>query len=76
MPEFSSSKIILHRFYIDNNEDKLGIGYYMIIGLHLMAQIGLLADFKRKFLQWDGVIVPKKETSGMLGQIYLVTAET
>ena len=41
-----------------------------------MAQIGLLADFKRKFLQWDGVIVPKKETSGMLGQIYLVTAET
>ena len=40
MPEFPISSIILHRFHIDNNEDKSGIGYEMIIGRDLMVQLG------------------------------------
>ena len=31
MPEFSSSKIINHRFHVDNDKGESGIGYDMII---------------------------------------------
>ena len=54
MPELSGSKIINHRFHVDNNEGKSGIGCYMIIGRDLMLKLGLTADFKRQVLQWDG----------------------
>ena len=47
MPDFSISKILFHRFHVDNNEGESGIGYDMIIGLNLMVQIGLLDDFMR-----------------------------
>ena len=60
MPEFSSSKIILHRFYVYNDKGKSGIGYDMIIGRDLMVQQGLLSEFKHQVLQWDGVTVPMK----------------
>ena len=40
----------------------------MIIGSDIMVQLGLLAEFKRQVLQWDGVTVPMKEPSGLLGQ--------
>ena len=39
MPGFSSGKIILHHFHVDNNESELGIGYVMIIGRNLMLQL-------------------------------------
>ena len=38
MPEFSGSKIINHRFHVDNDEGESGIGYDMIIGRDLMVQ--------------------------------------
>ena len=60
MPYFSSSKIISHRFNIDNNEDESGMGYEIIIGRDLMVQLGLLTKFKHQVLQWDGVTVPMK----------------
>ena len=47
MPEFSISKIINHRFNVDNNKGESGIGYNMIIGHDLMVQLGITADFKR-----------------------------
>ena len=53
-PEFSSSKIINHRFHINKYEGESGIGYDMVIGCNLMVKLGLTADFKRQFLQWDG----------------------
>ena len=59
MSEFSIRNIILRQFHVDNNEGESGIGYYMIIGLDLMVQLGLSVDFKRQFLQWDGVTVTK-----------------
>ena len=37
MPEFSSSKIISHRFHVDNNEGESFISYDMIIGCDLMT---------------------------------------
>ena len=40
MPEFSSSKIIFYRFYVDKNEGELVIGYDMIIGHGLMLKLG------------------------------------
>ena len=42
----------------------------MIIGRDLVVQLGILEDFKRKVLQWDGAIVPMKEPSCILGKIY------
>ena len=38
IPEFSSSKIINHRFHVDNYEVESGIGYDVIIGRELMVQ--------------------------------------
>ena len=48
MPELTGSKIINHRFHVDNNEGELGIGYDMIIGSDLMVQLCLTADFSVK----------------------------
>ena len=45
MSEFSSRKIIEHRFHINNNKGELGIGYGMLIGLYLMVQLVLTANF-------------------------------
>ena len=75
MPEYSSIKIISHRFHVDNNEDDLSIGYDMIIVRGLMVHIGLLANFKRQVIQWDGAIFLMKQPSGMLGQTDLTSCE-
>ena len=60
MTEFSSINIISHRFHVDKNECESGIGYDMIIGYDLMVHIGLLCNFKRQVLQWDGATVSMK----------------
>ena len=60
MTELSRSKIIEHQFHVENDKGESGIGYDMIICRDLMVKLGLLADFKRKVLQWDGVTVPMK----------------
>ena len=39
----------------------------MIIGRDLMVQLGLMADFKRQVLQWDGATVHMKEPRILLG---------
>ena len=67
MPELSGSKIINHRFHVDNDEGKSGIGYDMIICRDLMVQLGLTADFKRQVLQWDGTTVHMKEPRNLIG---------
>ena len=51
MTEFSSSKIVNHRFHIDNNKGESGICYDIIMGRDLMVQLGLTANFKRQVLQ-------------------------
>ena len=51
MSDFSFSKIIVHRFHVDNYEDKSIIIYDMIIFQNLMVQIVLSADFKHQVLQ-------------------------
>ena len=60
MPEFSASKIINQRFHVDNEEEDMNIGYDMIIGRDLMVKLGLITDYKRKVLIWDGVSVPMR----------------
>ena len=40
----------------------------MIIGCDVMVQLGLSANFKHQFLQWDGVTVPMKAPSCLLGK--------
>ena len=57
MTELSSIKIIEHRFHVNNDKGKSGIGYDMIIGHKLMAQLGPASDSKRQVLEWDGTIV-------------------
>ena len=71
IPEYSSSKVIQHRFRVDIGIGESGIGYETIIGRDLIVKLGLSADFKCQFLQWDSVNVPKKEPIGLLGKPYL-----
>ena len=75
MPEFYGSKIINHRFHVDNNEGKSGIDYEMIIGLDLMVQLGLTADFKRQVLEWDYATIHMKESINLIGQSNLTKRE-
>ena len=75
MPEFSSSKIILHRFHIDNNGGKPGIGYDTIIARNLMLQLGIFSEFKRRFFQGNGATAPMKEPRSLLGKIDLTSYE-
>ena len=58
---YLSRKVISYHFHVDNDKSKSGIGYEMIIGHNLMLQLGLLAEFKRKVIQWDSVTVTTKE---------------
>ena len=60
MPEFSSSKIINHRFRVDNDKGESVIGYDMIIYRDMMVQLFLKAEFKRQVLQYNGATVPMK----------------
>ena len=60
MPEFSSIKIISHRFHVDNNEGKSCIGYDIIIVHDLMVQLGFWDGFKYQVLQRDCDTVPMK----------------
>ena len=43
----------------------------MIIGCELMAHLGLVANFKRQVLQWDGATVPMKNPINLICQTYL-----
>ena len=43
---FFSSRVIFYKFNIKNIEGKLGVGYDIIIGRDLMAQLGIIYDFK------------------------------
>ena len=47
----------------------------MIIGRDLMVQIGLTADFKRQFFQWDDATWHMKEPSNLLGKSDLTKRE-
>ena len=67
IPLFPSSKRIFHRFYVDNDESESVIGYGMIIGRDLMVHLGLMADFKYQFLQWDFSMLTMKEPRSLLG---------
>ena len=68
IPEFSGSKIVNHRFHVDNDEDESDIGYYMIIGYDVMVQLGLMANYKCQVLQSDCTTVHIKEYSILLGK--------
>ena len=45
MPEFSNRYIMTHFFHVENTQGDAGNCYYKIIGLGLMIQLGLKADF-------------------------------
>ena len=63
-----SSKIINHQLHAANDKGESGIGYDVIIGHELMAQLGLRANFECQVLQWDVATVHMKESSGLLGK--------
>ena len=74
MTEFSISKIINHRFHVDNEKCEWGIGGDMIIVRDLMIQLGLTADFKRQFLKWNGATESMEEPSSLLGHSFQLNA--
>ena len=73
--EFSSIKIILHRFHVDNDKGKLDRGYDMIISHNLMVKLGLSTYFKIQLLQSSGITVPMKEPRGLIGKSDLTSCE-
>ena len=60
MPEFSGSKIIKHKFQVDNEDVNANIGYDMIIGRDLQAKLGCITNFKRNVLTWEDISVPMR----------------
>ena len=60
MPKLSSSNITEHRSHVNNYKSESGIGYDMIKGCDLMVKLGLSAEFKCKFFQCNGAMVPMK----------------
>ena len=75
MPEFPSSKIILHCFCGNKNEGELGIGYDVIIFRDLMVKLDFLVEFKQQVLQWDVATAPMKEPRCLLGQTGLISCK-
>ena len=75
MPEFSSRRIILHRFHVNKNEGESSIVYYIIICRDMMVQLCPSANFRRQFLQWDGATLPMKEPRNLLGKPYLTSCD-
>ena len=71
MTYFSIREIINHCFLVNNYKVESGIGYDMIIGSELMLHLGLKANFKCQFLQWDGTTVHMKEPHSLLGEFNL-----
>ena len=47
LAEFSTKKLITHRFHVNDKQKCSDIGYDMIIGQDLMTKIGLGSCFKR-----------------------------
>ena len=68
IPEFSSSKIINHRFHSDNDKGESGIVYDIIVGSDLMVRLGLATNLKCQVLQWDDATVYMKEPRNLLGK--------
>ena len=60
MPEFSGSKIIKHKFQVDNEDINANIGYDMIIGHDLQIKLGCITDFKRNVFTWEDISVPMR----------------
>ena len=57
--EFSESKIIKWKFsLVDKSED---IGYDMIIGRDLMKELGLVIDFNKLAVVWEGTSIPMRD---------------
>ena len=60
MPEFSGSKVIKHKFQVDNEDINANIGYDMIIGRDLQVKLGCITDFKRNILTQEDISVPMR----------------
>ena len=75
MSEFSISKIIPHRFHVDNNECESGIGYDMMIGCELVVKLVIPDKYKFRVIQWNCVTVPIKEPSDIICQIDITSRD-
>ena len=58
LTEFSTSKLITHRFHFNDKQKGADIGYDMIISQDIMTKIGLGSCFKRQVLTWEDSLVP------------------
>ena len=66
MSELFSRNIILHWFYVDNDEGELGSRYHIIIGQELMVQLCLAAGFKLQVLAWNYAVLKMKTLRSFL----------
>jgi hypothetical protein len=59
LSEFSESKIIEWNFSLVNKSED--IGYDMIIGRDLMKELGLIIDFSKMAVVWEGISIPMRD---------------
>ena len=60
LPDFKDSKIITHKFQIDESKDD-GIGYDAIIGRDLLIAMGINLNFKDEVIEWDQMVTPMQD---------------
>ena len=60
LPDFLESKIVTHKFLVDDSTDD-GIGYDAIIGRYLLLTMGINLNFKDEVIKWDQMVAPMKD---------------
>ena len=61
-PEYSNSKRVKIQLYlIEYEKDDIGPKYDLIIGNNVMHQLGVVLDFKQKFITIDQIELPMRE---------------
>ena len=60
--------MISKRFHVNDKEGNVCIGYEMIMVCKLMVQLGLVADYKHKAIEWDNTVVNIKYPGNLIGK--------
>ena len=59
LSKFSGSKIVEWTFSVYRDSEALG--YDMIIGRDLLNKLGVILDFKKSVVNWEGIEIPMQD---------------
>ena len=60
LPEFSHSRTVTWKAYVDDHTKPEMTGYDLIIGSDLMTELKMTLDYDRQEIMWDEIAVPMK----------------